>query len=257
MNPRARQQLQSARHALSLQLSRWLRWSPGAFREQSAGGLVGLKAAEAERIARLQANWAVDFAATLDATSARNNYAYLDALDQAFRTWATAAPRGGSVVDMGCAGFWYAAALHRFFEPGSLTGVEVDGFRRLRNGRTRRDYALGYLRDLPGSAYLVADYATLALPADVVTAWFPFVTPEPLLAWRLPLSLLNPDALFASVRRNLRPGGILLMANHAGAEAAEAARLAGNAGLHRRQHIEIELALVARTHSAALSLWAV
>ena len=37
-----------------------------------------------------------------------------------------------------------------------------------------------------------------AKPADLITAWFPFLTPAAILAWRLPLSLLAPERLFAA-----------------------------------------------------------
>jgi hypothetical protein len=37
-------------------------------------------------------------------------------------------PTGGLVTDVGCANFWYAQTLHRFFQPAKLTGVDVEGF---------------------------------------------------------------------------------------------------------------------------------
>lgn len=60
------------------------------------------------------------------------------------------------------------------------------------------------MADLPNARFIVADYATCELPADVVTAWFPVVTPTAILAWRLPLSLLAPERLFRRIYHNLR-----------------------------------------------------
>jgi hypothetical protein len=43
-------------------------------------------------------------------------------------------------------------------------------------------------------------------PADVITSWFPFLTPAALLAWRLLPAFLASDRLFGQIRHNLRPG---------------------------------------------------
>ena len=100
-----------------------------------------------------------------------------------------------------------------------------------KDGHTRIDYAAGYLGQIPGARFLVADYVDCELPADVITAWFPFLTPAALLAWRLPLSLLTPERMFARIHHNLRPKGLLVMVNHGAAEAAIARELCDAAGL--------------------------
>ncbi len=87
----------------------------------------------------------------------------------------------------GAASFWYAAPLRAFFRPRRLLGVDVEGFR--------------------------------------LTAWFPFGTPAAILAWRLPLSLLQPECLFRQIHHNLRPDGLFVMINHGIGEAALAAEL--------------------------------
>ena len=53
------------------------------------------------------------------------------------RGWAirAARPAGGVLCDIGCASFWYAAALQTFFRPDSIVGVEVEGHRLFRDGR--------------------------------------------------------------------------------------------------------------------------
>ena len=250
------QRVRSLRHELSLRLSRRLRWSRGEFREEPAGELLDLAPAERDRIAQLRRAFGVDFAASEGAVTARNNYAYLDALVRAHGVFGEQPPRAPVVVDVGCANFWYAASLHAFFRPERLHGVEIDGYRRYRDGHTRHDYAQGHVRDLAGATFTVADVADLELPADVISAWFPFVTAGPLLAWRLPLSVLRPPALFASIRRNLRPGGRFLMVNQGAAEYQAASGFAAHAGLE--QHCDVcrlDLGFVGRTQPAVLSLW--
>ena len=100
------------------------------------------------------------------------------------------------------------STLHAFFRPRRLLGIDVEGFRLFKDGRTRVDYAAGYVSRLPDTRFLVADYLSLAQPADIITAWFPFVTPAAILAWRLPLSLLQPERLFRQIHHNLRPDGL-------------------------------------------------
>ncbi len=105
------------------------------------------------------------------------------------------------------------------------------GFRLFKDGRTRTDYAAGYVSRLPGAGFLVADYSSLAQPAGVITAWFPSVTPGAILTWRLPLSLLQPERLFRRIHHNLRPDGLFVMVNHGIEAAALAAELCGAAKL--------------------------
>jgi hypothetical protein len=173
----------------------------------------------------------VQFELQLSAATSRQNYEYLDILDRAWAATSMARPIGGVLCDVGCASFWYAAALQAFFRPVGMVGVEVEGHRLYRDGHTRIDYARGYLAPLARSEFVVADYRGFTHSADVITAWFPFLTPTSILAWRLPLSLLTPATLFRRIRHNLRPGGLFMMVNHGVEEAALAEELCIAAGL--------------------------
>ena len=124
----------------------------------------------------------------------------LDLLEQAWTSLNRQPRQGGLVTDVGCANFWYARTLHTFFRPAMLTGVEFEGFRLYPTGYSRYDSATGYVADLPHTAFVVADYCEVKEPVDVITAWVPFVTP--VLAWRLPLTLVCPERLFTSIARN-------------------------------------------------------
>ena len=167
----------------------------------------------------------------MSAATSTNNYEYLDILDRAWGDSGLPRPEGGVVCDVGSASFWYAAALQAFFRPRELVGVEVEGHRLFKDGHSRIDYAAGYVGQIPGARFLVADYVDCELPADVITAWFPFLTPAALLAWRLPLSMLTPERLFARIYLNLRPKGLLVLVNHGAAEAAIAKVLCSAVGL--------------------------
>jgi hypothetical protein len=228
--PSVIQRLRSWRHAFWFGISRRIRWSRGAFRETPAREL-SLQPEAAQRVARLKSRYGVQFEQRLAPRSSTINYEYLDLLDCAWAQQGRSVPQGAVLCDVGSASFSYAAALHAFFRPRQLIGVEIEGHRLFRDGRARIDYAAGYVADLPNTEFRVADYAALNLPADIITAWFPFVTESAILAWRLPLSLLNPDALFSSVRRNLSRDGLFFMVNHGAREAELAQKCCVAAGL--------------------------
>jgi hypothetical protein len=225
------QRLRSFRHGLWYGISERLRWSRGTFEETPARELPDLGCEKAERIAALCHRYQVQFEQRLNAATSLNNYEYLDLLDRGWRQSGMDRPQGGVLCDVGCASFWYAAALQNFFRPIRLIGVEVEGYRLFKGGYTRRDYASGYLSRMPAAEFVVADYARLEEPADVITAWFPFLTPTALLAWRLPLSLLAPALLFRQIKHNLLPHGLFFMVNHGAEEAALAAHWCDAAGL--------------------------
>ncbi len=224
------QRLRSLRHRFWYGVSERVRWSRGAFRETPALELPALPAEQSRRIAALKERYQTRFESQLGAQTSLNNYEYLDILDHAWSN-AAARPLGVDMLcDVGCASFWYAAALDAFFRPRAMVGVEVEGYRLFRDGRTRSDYAAGYVGQRTNARFVVADYLGYTEPADLITAWFPFLTPPAILAWRLPLGLLRPEALFRQIHRNLRPGGCFLMVNHGAAEAELADRLCTAAG---------------------------
>src|ERR1700691_242187 len=184
------QRLRSLRHSFWYAVSERIRWSRGAFEEPPARKLCSVENEQAQRIAALRDRYQVQFELRMSAATSANNYEYLDLLDRGWSGSGMGRPAGGVLCDIGCASFWYAATLQTFFRPDRLVGVEVGGHRLVRDGHTRIDYAAGYLAQLPAAEFLVKDYAGHDEPADVITTWFPFVTPAAILAWRLPLSLL-------------------------------------------------------------------
>jgi SAM-dependent methyltransferase len=230
------------RHRFWYGLSERARWSRGTFREAPALQLPALPTDQSRRIAALQERYQVRFESELGVQTSLNNYEYLDILDHAWQrhVWQGHARPGGApprpqeveqLCDVGCASFWYAAALDAFFRPRSMVGVDVEGYRLFRDGRTRSDYAAGYVSQRPHARFVVADYLGYTEPADVITAWFPFLTPGAILAWRLPLSLLRPERLIRQIHHNLKRGGTFLMINHGVEEARLAHPLCIAAGL--------------------------
>lgn len=227
------QRLRSLRHRFWFGVSERVRWSRGLAHETPALELPALPFEQAQRIAALQSRYQVRFEAGLSAATSINNYEYLDVLDCAWRSAGLSQPAGAVVCDVGCASFWYAAALNAFFRPRRLTGIEVEGYRLFKDGHTRLDYALGYIERMSNTRFVVADYLRHTEAADIITAWFPFLTPAAILAWRLPLSLLRPARLMQNVHRNLAPGGLFIMVNHGSDEGARGADLCAAAGFQK------------------------
>jgi hypothetical protein len=251
-----RQRLSSLRHGIWFGLSEHIRWSRGALEEQPARELCVADLAQAERIAALRERYQIKFEQSMSAATSAHNYEYLDILDRSWSDSGLKSPAGGVLCDIGCASFWYAATLQAFFRPQRMVGVEVEGYRLFRDGHTRIDYAAGYLKPLSNAEFVVADYRQYRQPTDLITAWFPFLTPAALLAWRLPLSLLTPDKLFRQIQLNLRPEGLFFMVNHGMREWSLAQRLCTAAGLRLLGHWSQPLALSAhRLEPPAVSWW--
>jgi hypothetical protein len=248
--------LRSLRHRFWYGVSERVRWSRGAFQESPALELPGLPSRQTERIAALRTRYQVNFEQRLSAPTSLNNYEYLDILDRAWSERGWARPQGGVLCDVGSASFWYAATLERFFEPSELIGIEVEGHRLFTSGHTRIDYAAGYVAQVANARFIIADYLQCDVAADVITAWFPFVTAGAILAWRLPLSLLKPQQLFVRVAQNLRAGGHFVMVNHGNPEVEVAHAGCAAAGLVHCGSFDTPGVLSDhRARPAILSLW--
>lgn len=249
------QRLRSGYHALWYRLGERLRWSRGTYCERPVERLAGLSRGQQARIELLRRRFAVRFEAHCAALTALKNYDYLDLLDQAWMAYGQPRPTGGVVHDVGASNFWYARALHTFFQPVELTGIEVEGYRIYSDGYSRWDYAQGYVQGLPGARFVVADYVAYAAPADMIVASYPFVTPAPLLAWRMPLRLFAPQALLDRIASNLNRGGFLVMINHGPEEAECAAGFCREAGLVFRSACQPRALLRARRLAPIISIW--
>ncbi|MBI4001468.1 MAG: hypothetical protein HY348_06765 [Nitrospira defluvii] len=250
-----RQRCLSLYHEVWYRLSERIRWSRAPHHETPIDRLSGLASWQATRIDALRARYGVGFESHYGRPTALANYAYLDLLDRAWTAVNRQPPQGGIVTDVGCANFWYARTLHTFFRPATLTGVDLEGFRLYPTGYSRYDAAAGYVADLPHTSFVVADYCEVNEQADLMTAWFPFVTPAPVLAWRLPLALFSPERLFARIARNLASNGTFFMVNQGTDEAAIAAGYCRQAGLRPQDQWIHPRPLRERPHPPVASWW--
>jgi hypothetical protein len=247
--------LRSSYHRIWYEATQALRWSRGRYRETPIGTGLNLTPRQHDRIGELGEIYGERFELRYPPETTLLNYGYLDLLDRARQALQWTISENRQICDVGSANFAYAAALQAFFHPSHLTGTEVDGHRLYCNGRSRIDYAHGHIQDLSNTHYVVKDYRQYNKPAEIITAWFPFVTPKPLLAWRLPLNLFDPGALFAQIANNLVIGGTFVMINHSPAEAAVARNFAEGVGLVCRGQYVHDTPLRPRTQPSVLTLW--
>ncbi len=247
--------LRSGYHRIWYEATQALRWSRGTYREEPIGFHRDLSPWQRDRIEELSRVYDMRFESQYSPETSLLNYGYLDVLHHARKTLNWTIHQHQQVCDVGSSNFAYAAALHAFFLPSGLVGTEVDGYRVYCNGRSRFDYAQGHIQDVPQTSYVVEDYRHYEKPADIITAWYPFVTPKPLLAWRLPLSLFDPSTLFAQIAKNLLIGGTFVMINHSPTEAKIAHSIAESTGLVCRGHYVHDKPLRPRSQPTVLSLW--
>lgn len=250
------QRLRSAQYGLLLALSEWTGRMRRPVAETPVGSLDALPPAGRARAEALAVRYAVCFEATLGAAAATQAYEYLDFIDQFVATRRGLPTTAPVVQDVGSGGFAYAPALVASLRPARLVGIEVEGYRRLVGRTNRAERVAALVSTLPGVEYRIADYTTWCEPADLVTAFFPFVTVEPVLGWRMPLRVLRPAALFARIRANLEPHGELWMVNHSDAEARVAFGYALAAGLRLRHEHRPQLYLRQRANQPVVSAWA-
>ena len=247
--------IRSAYHRIWYELSQAIRWSRSTYHEKPAYALPPLASWQQERVHYLQEQYGVCFEQQFQATTALENYAYLDLLDWASHVFDWAPDPRQEVVDVGSLNFYYASVLHGFFHPSKLVGVELEGHRVYRNFFSRIDYAQFYIRSLPKTCYLAMNFCDYKGTADMITCFYPFISPEPLIGWRLPLNVFQPQALFRRMAKCLKPGGTFFMVNHGEEEAEMASTLAQNHRLLPLACLTYTNPLIQRTSYPVVSLW--
>ncbi len=132
------------------------------------------------------------------------------------------------ILDAGCHDFSRGRAIHEFFlnQNPIITGIDADPHYL---GKVAKQVAA----QIPHSTYLREDFFQW-LPPDtfpLVTAFFPFVSPHPALAWGLPHHWGDPHRWVRSLERCLAPGGAVFSSHQGEWEELEFADAIQNSSL--------------------------
>jgi hypothetical protein len=133
---------------------------------------------------------------------------------------ATILPEGNPrIVEPGCQDFSRLPAIRSFCRfhgrQPTVEGLELDPYPVLSGFHSRADKASYYL-SLPGGhkndQYLAGDFFLRdKKPADLILSFYPFVSPDPALAWGIPAEFGDGKKWAEAYVDNLQRGGIVLV----------------------------------------------
>ncbi len=249
--------LRSAVNAIFFQLRRRRRgaWAKKPYFEVPALALETVTPEQKKIIKDLRNKYGIKFELNLNEPNSLENYHYLHLFDQFTLKSGWKPDVGKEWVDVGCKNFYYAQALHAYFKPEKLTGIELDAYPIYNDLQTRSSYADFYVTQVKNTHFLAMDFCEYAPKCDGITFLYPFVVPEPLVKWSLPLSEFKPEALFRQAYSTLRPGGSLLMINQGESEFEAASRYAKTANFNLKHRVELSETLLARALPPVVSVW--
>ncbi len=124
-----------------------------------------------------------------------------------------------TVADIGARNFAFAPVLDKHFtalgyHQPTIHGIEIDAYRRLIDFHTRADYGHYYAKMIASGQYHPIDFLKWNQPLQIGFLLNPFVTREAILAWGLPLSVLEPIKIFNHAYALLDPqNGVLVLSN--------------------------------------------
>lgn len=208
-----------------------MKWSKSSYVEPTVGTFQDLSSVQIRRISELQTVYPVSFEGQLRQSLALTNYQYLDLLERSRENFQWQLGSCAHIVDVGSQNFYYASALHAFFQPQKLTGIEVEGYRIYQDGYSRFDYATTYIQGLPNTHYQVMDFCDFDESVDGITCFYPFLEPKALVRWRLPLKVFCPELMVETMARLLHPKGFVFMVNRGEKEGAIAKQLLSSTSL--------------------------
>ena len=191
----------------------------------------------------------------MNAVNALRNYHLLALLNDVSGQFYWYPRPGLRIVDVGSKNFYYAQALHAFFEPQSFVGIELDGWHLYRGFYTNASYADFYIKPLPNTNYQVMNFKSYHQPTDGIVWCFPFVIKEDVLDWYLPLHTFEPETLFHHAAEILSPKGFMFMINSGEDEFEIASDLLCRAGFSQAGMTVYSDGLLTKKITPTVSLW--
>ncbi len=202
--------LSNLRREFDWLLKRCLPWSAPVVRRSVGEITTFLERLNAEELARYHAlAETYDLSAigsTCTATEAFQSLDRLDLLDQHIGP----TPPGG--LDVGALNWTYLPALMAF-KPGPWDGVELDGYQRYVSMDTRAAQGQHRAEQFEDATYRVKSIMEVTGQWGLVTWFFPYVTPGPLVSAGLPDRFFDPIRMLEHVWSLVAPGGTLFVMN--------------------------------------------
>ncbi len=234
-----RRALRSQVNRLGFALRQFWRWQPPVFQEVPLAGqpevLQGNPALALRANQLLQQYDLTRLPAKCSESRLLENLTYLEWLDGILQSQPQAFQKLSAFsclnwLDVGAKNWAYVDALDAFIRqhfdtPYRLDGLELDPHRRYANLTTRAQAAESYTQTLANAQYHEINALDWRRKAHIISQFMPFVSPDPHLAWGLPLEYFQPAQLLNHLLGLLEPGGLLLVVNQGEWEAEAQERL--------------------------------
>lgn len=212
--------LHSCRNHIAHSLRNWLRFSRKGYREQTTE--TPSLPAEAQRI-----NEQYEFYQLGPKLAPRHwhrNLATIWMMEQMLEGMAW--PDSVKILEPGSQNFSRLPAFYSYFrflkKEISVTGLEIDPYVPLKGWHSYWDQAHYYMSlCLTDSRFLAEDFFTYTNPADLIICFYPFVSPEPALAWGLSAKIASPQRWVDSFCRNLKKDGFVFVVHQGDWEESE------------------------------------
>lgn len=154
-------------------------------------------------------------------------------------------PKTLNVLEPASQDFSRLPAFRLFFRQKGLqakiTGVEIDPFVPLSGFHSRWDKAHYYISlENDGARFIDCDFFKYEQLSDLILCYYPFVSPEPALAWGLSAKVASALSWVQAFERNLKPGGLAFVVQQGEWEQKDfdEARIGSSLTLVRREILE-------------------
>jgi hypothetical protein len=173
-------------------------------------------------------------------------------------------PQGNiHIIEPGCQDFSRLPAIRAFCKHHgrlpTVEGLELDPFPLLSGFHSRADKAEYYL-SLPGGqrtdTYNAGDFFLRdKKPADVILSFYPFVSPDPALAWGIPAEFGDAKKWAEAYVQNLQRGGLVLVVHQGSWEEEEFDRSRKHAPLEIIWRSRVDCPFYPLPHPACASVY--
>ncbi len=247
--------LQAVLNQLFFPIRTKIAWKGRPYYEKPIGTLPPQTDRNQTIINTLRKRYGVQFETNHNLTNTLRNYHLLRLFDEVSTQFNWKPPKGKRIIDIGSKTFYYASAIHSFFAPSRLVGIEIDGFHLYRGFYSNASYAEFYIQQLENTTYEVKNFKTYQEEVDGIIWQFPFLIKEDVLEWYLPLNRFEPERLFQQASKILSKNGFIFMVNSGEDEFIPASDSLRRLGFVQKGVIIYKEGLLPKEIEPYISLW--